>query len=52
MGFNPIYRVDYGFQYYEPFTKRGGSKEQSTKDLVIEMFLGANKEVGKIEQIW
>lgn len=52
IGFNPIYRVDYGAKYYEPFTMRGGHKEESTKDLVIEMFLSAKKEVENIKQIW
>jgi len=52
VGFNPIYRVDYGVQYYEPFSMKGGYKKESTKDLVVEMFLTKKKEIEKINQIW
>lgn len=50
LGFNPVYRIDYGMQYYEPYTTRGGMLEKTAKDFVIELFLGVNKKVDTIQK--
>ncbi len=50
LGFNPVYRIDYGMQYFEPYSRRGGFTEKSAEDFVIELFLSVNKKVDTIQK--